>query len=61
MRGFLASARTLTGRTTGGFSEGIYSIRFVQFELSAVDMPRNERTEEVGDTRQRGEIDIATP
>lgn len=33
----------LPGRTTG-FSEGIYSIRFVQFELSAVDTPQNERT-----------------
>lgn len=26
----------------------IYSIRFVQFELFAVDMPQNERTEEEG-------------
>jgi len=32
-----------SGRTTV-FSEGIYSIRFVQFELSAVDMLQNEQT-----------------
>lgn len=27
----------------------MYSIRFVQFELSAVDMPQNERTEKKSD------------